>query len=258
MSSLPDNSEDYYNVLKSRNYYYIEESLQNKIKSSSILFLGVGLSSMVAVSLVRLGFIHFTLVDNDSVELSNLNRQAYLLDDLEHLKVNALKKALLKINPYLDCKTSEKKINDLTLVQELIDSSDIIINTLDYGTAYFDVIEYARSMDKLVICPFNPCDSGLVVNFSKESQSIYDFLKTKTPLSARDFPIRLRQLYANKQFPKRLADDCQNIMGSYHSKRYFPQLILGAHLTTALVIKCLLDFLSGREIKEAPELMYIE
>ena len=63
-----------------------------------------GLGSNIAVALTRLGIAQLYLYDFDRVELSNLNRQYYFLDDIGHYKADALVKHLLRIPALLgDC-----------------------------------------------------------------------------------------------------------------------------------------------------------
>ncbi|GAB6190899.1 sulfur carrier protein ThiS adenylyltransferase ThiF [Desulfocastanea catecholica] len=57
-----------------------------------------GIGSNVAMHLVRAGCITQKLVDFDRVELSNLNRQFYFIDQLGKYKVDMLRENLLRIN----------------------------------------------------------------------------------------------------------------------------------------------------------------
>jgi sulfur carrier protein ThiS adenylyltransferase len=61
-----------------------------------------GLGSNIAVSLLRSGVQRFILADHDRVELSNLNRQHYFLDQLGMEKTAALHQNLLRINPHVE------------------------------------------------------------------------------------------------------------------------------------------------------------
>jgi sulfur carrier protein ThiS adenylyltransferase len=58
-----------------------------------------GIGSNVAMHLVRAGYTAQKLVDFDRVELSNLNRQFYFIDQLGKYKVDMLRENLLRINP---------------------------------------------------------------------------------------------------------------------------------------------------------------
>ncbi len=73
-----------------------------KLRSKKIALVGLGaLGSMVAESLVRSGVSVVGLWDNDLVEPGNICRSSYQLSDLGESKVDALKKKLLSINPYI-------------------------------------------------------------------------------------------------------------------------------------------------------------
>ena len=105
---------------------------QQKIMKSSILIVGCGgLGSSAAQYLVMSGIGQITLVDNDEINLSNLNRQTLFLEkDLGKKKAISLAKKLKKINPFtkvnhLHLKLSKKNINKLTNKFEiLLDCSD--------------------------------------------------------------------------------------------------------------------------------------
>lgn len=58
-----------------RNFLYISEANQKRIKNFRIFIGGCGLGSVIAECALRLGFENLTVIDGDKVELSNLNRQ---------------------------------------------------------------------------------------------------------------------------------------------------------------------------------------
>lgn len=59
-----------------------------------------GIGSNVAALLTRMGIGSLVLVDFDKVDLSNIHRQFYNLDQIGLLKTEALVRQLTKINPY--------------------------------------------------------------------------------------------------------------------------------------------------------------
>ena len=74
-----------------------------KIEKARIGIAGAGgLGSNCAACLVRVGFRHFTIVDFDGVDPSNLDRQFYFEDQVGMKKVEALRANLLRINPGLE------------------------------------------------------------------------------------------------------------------------------------------------------------
>lgn len=70
-----------------------------------------GLGSNIAVSLVRAGARNLVLTDFDIVEVSNLNRQHYFLQDIGKYKVDALAEHLYNINPDLNLIIVNKKLS---------------------------------------------------------------------------------------------------------------------------------------------------
>lgn len=76
------------------------EELYRVIRQVRIGLAGAGgLGSNCAVHLVRSGFRHLRVVDDDRVEISNLNRQFYFWSQVGREKVYALRENLLRINP---------------------------------------------------------------------------------------------------------------------------------------------------------------
>lgn len=114
-----------------------------KLKRAKVAVAGLGgIGSNTAVSLARSGIGHIHLVDFDSVDLTNLNRQAYTIEHLGQLKTEALKDLLLNINPYLNITTETVKVTEenavkifgeFPIVCEAFDNPDnkaMLVNTL--------------------------------------------------------------------------------------------------------------------------------
>ena len=82
-----------------RNRIYISAGQQERIRSYRVFIGGAGIGSLVAECALRLGFEHITVVDMDSVEESNLNRQNYTYKDIGLSKTEAIGDRLRAINP---------------------------------------------------------------------------------------------------------------------------------------------------------------
>lgn len=80
--------------------------IKNKLQKARVAIAGLGgLGSNIAVMLTRSGIGHLLLVDFDTVDITNLNRQAYRIPHLNLPKTQALPQILWEINPYIDLET---------------------------------------------------------------------------------------------------------------------------------------------------------
>ncbi|MCY4005769.1 MAG: ThiF family adenylyltransferase [Rhodobacteraceae bacterium] len=106
-----------------------------RIQAAKIAIVGCGaVGSWVAIQLGHLGFQNFTVVDNDIVEESNLNRSVFLQDDLGAPKVLAIKSALNRISPNILVHKVQKNIKgsgSLFAVFFDICKPDIVVNCAD-------------------------------------------------------------------------------------------------------------------------------
>ncbi len=77
-----------------------------------------GIGSNVAVNLVRSGICSLKILDYDTVEVGNLNRQFYFRDQVGKPKITMLAENLARINPAahidpLTCRTTRNNIIDV-------------------------------------------------------------------------------------------------------------------------------------------------
>ena len=77
------------------------KEMQVKLKNARVAIAGLGgLGSNIAVMLARSGVGQLLLVDYDVVDVTNLNRQMYYIQQLGMPKAQALPEILYQINPY--------------------------------------------------------------------------------------------------------------------------------------------------------------
>ena len=100
---------------------------QEKLKDSKMLIVGLGgLGCAAAQYLTAAGVGHLTLLDFDTVSLSNLQRQVLHCDArLEMPKVESAKIALLQLNPHVKIDTINAKLDEEKLA-EILPHFDII------------------------------------------------------------------------------------------------------------------------------------
>lgn len=92
-----------YQSIFSRNKGILETDIMTQKRA---VILGCGsVGSLVAMELARAGVAHFLLVDADTMEYHNICRHQCGIEDVGDLKVNALKRKLMNINPKVEVAT---------------------------------------------------------------------------------------------------------------------------------------------------------
>ncbi|MCH3950229.1 MAG: sulfur carrier protein ThiS adenylyltransferase ThiF [Acidaminococcus sp.] len=105
--------------------------VQDKLTRGAVTICGLGgLGSNIAVNLCRIGVGHLRLVDFDTVDWTNLNRQSYFIEHVGMLKTEALLSFLKKINPYLSYETVTARITPENVL-ECVGTSPIICEAFD-------------------------------------------------------------------------------------------------------------------------------
>ena len=104
-----------------------------KLKRESVAILGVGgLGTHVAWNLAASGVGNLHLVDGDTIELSNLNRQLfYTPADVGLRKVDVVAERLLQFNPDLVIRKTHKYLNGVDDILEVIRGSSMVVRAID-------------------------------------------------------------------------------------------------------------------------------
>ncbi|MBR4847694.1 MAG: sulfur carrier protein ThiS adenylyltransferase ThiF, partial [Phascolarctobacterium sp.] len=103
----------------------------NKLQQAKVAVVGLGgLGSNIAILFARMGIGHLHLIDFDKVDISNLHRQQYFVEQVGSYKTEALASTLRKINPYVELKASCVKLDEHNL-EDLLKDEAIICEALD-------------------------------------------------------------------------------------------------------------------------------
>ena len=87
--------------------------VHQKVSAGRVAICGLGgLGSNAAVYLARTGVGHLHLIDFDTVDASNLNRQSYMVRDLGQRKTDALARQIADINPFIDVRTDFVRLTE--------------------------------------------------------------------------------------------------------------------------------------------------
>lgn len=110
----------------------IGEIKQERLLNAKILIIGLGgLGSPCAHYLVGAGIGQLTLVDNDTVHVSNLHRQTlYSTFDIDKSKSQSAKKRLLAINPDCQIEVIDHQLSETELSQQ-VKLADLVLDCTD-------------------------------------------------------------------------------------------------------------------------------
>ena len=123
--------EEIYESLKKRD----GEEIFNKFINSSVAVCGLGgLGSNIATALTRAGVGKLIIVDFDRVDISNMNRQQYMLEQIGVFKTKALYSNLKAINPYMEIEVHNEKIT-ADNAYEILKEADVICEAFDNAEA---------------------------------------------------------------------------------------------------------------------------
>ena len=109
---------------------YGEEGFK-KLQNAHVMVIGCGgVGSWITEALCRSGVGTLTLIDPDTVEIGNTNRQLHTTDlTINQYKVRALKNRLITINPEIKIHTLEITLTKEN-IPEIPGQCDILLQTL--------------------------------------------------------------------------------------------------------------------------------
>lgn len=109
-----------------------DEAMQ-KLASASVAIIGVGgVGAAAAEALVRSGIGRLLIVDHDTVDITNVNRQLIATSkNVGEKKTDAAKERFLAINPELDLVCGDFFLNEETLKRVFDFKPDFVIDAID-------------------------------------------------------------------------------------------------------------------------------
>ena len=117
-----------------------EDNIQ-KLNQAHVIVFGVGgVGGYIVEALVRSGIGHITIVDNDVVSLSNLNRQIIATQEtIGQKKVDVMKKRILSIHPECDVTTLDMFYLPETANQIDLSQYDYVVDAIDTITSKIEL-----------------------------------------------------------------------------------------------------------------------
>ena len=163
----------------------IGEEGQLKLKNARVLIVGAGgLGAPVALYLCAAGVGTIGLADNDTVALSNLQRQIlYSTDIIGESKTLHAKKLLKNLNPNVNIQLVNDRIT-MQNAMDIIDNYDIIVDATDNFRSRYLISSYCQKLDKPMIHGAIEEFSGLVSVFNYRGGPVYEDLFPEPPTEA--------------------------------------------------------------------------
>lgn len=152
---------------------------QEALLNSRIIIIGLGgLGAPVAMYLAAAGIGELTLVDFDTVDLSNLQRQIiHSTDSIGSSKVTSAKQALQSINPDISYRIIDEELSQKNLEVE-VEQHDVVVDCTDNFSIRF-------AINQSCVNTSTPLVSGAVIrmegqvttfDYRKEDQACYQCL----------------------------------------------------------------------------------
>lgn len=252
--------------IKDRNYFHSEhhsrnmglltEEEQQKIDDKTLLIAGCGVGSLIAISAARIGFEKFVLVDGDTVELSNINRQGYSSRDVGKFKVNALAKRIKQINPHAQIKKYPIFV-DLNNAKRLVHKADIIIDSIDPDAAQAVIAMHraAQKEHKTIIQPTDVGWGAMLQIFTPESISYEKMigLNPATPVEKVSNQEAFGKFieYFVKIMPPYVAKIAMEVAGG--KRAHYPQPVSAAYILAAMTVMAAKRLSCDQPVKVAPD-----
>lgn len=154
---------------------------QQALADASVLIIGLGgLGSPAALYLAGAGVGQLTLVDDDSVELSNLQRQIiHHQHNIGERKVASAKSNLLAINPETNIVTIDQRLDEAALAEQ-VQRADIILDASDNFATRF-------AINRACVQHKKPLVSGAAIQFEGQI-SVFDSRDNDCPCYSCLYP----------------------------------------------------------------------
>jgi molybdopterin/thiamine biosynthesis adenylyltransferase len=154
---------------------------QERVLGSRALIIGAGgLGSPAALYLAASGVGRITLVDDDEVDLTNLQRQVmHTTARVGQAKVESGREALIQINPEIDIIALRERVAGERL-RELVSASDVVLDCSDnFATR--------QAVNRACVAARVPLVAGAVIRFDGQV-SVFDVRDEASPCYACVFP----------------------------------------------------------------------
>jgi len=264
--------EEFYEIFTRSSRAFIKTELQEDLRHSNILIAGSGsIGNPSAMMLTRAGAENLVVMDPDNVEIDNLPRQQYTVDQLGQNKAEATLINMAKINPYiLEKSTYVPEGMTFENVEKYVREADIVIDAIDIRS--LDIIyalhEYSAELKKPVLVGYDLAGTAMVAiyRYDKEDlkplkgklheDDIEEFTKVQKAynnglVSEAAFLIYIYNLFTGPINPLKVpVEQLEELIGRDSDDPKTYQLGTTATVLSALTTEATRRIIAGEDIKD--------
>lgn len=176
----------------SRSEALLGREAMEALRTKRLILFGIGgVGSWAAEALVRTGLTHLTIVDGDTVQASNINRQLPATRATMGMpKVEALRERLLSLNPEAEIIARHEMVNADWLAANGLENYDYVIDAIDSVADKTDLLLYASRIKGLKIFS----SMGAALRFDPTQVTTGELMSIKGDALAKAVRERMKRL----------------------------------------------------------------
>lgn len=251
-----------YDTFVTRNEGYLTRATQEKVRKTRLLVAGCGLGAGTAIGAARTGFEQFVLVDGDTVDSHNLNRQFFSQSDIGHPKAEALKRHILEINPQAQVKAI---VGNVTAgnANDFISEVDVVFDTIDFLDlpAILALHQGARVLGRPVFTALSiGFGAGTLFFDARQGETLPEILHKDVVKSSAEGDASYSAVFGKVMarigvhLDRQVVEQVARALTIMEDGRPCPasQLAIGAFATAAQSLSMMIAYLEGAEVPAAP------
>lgn len=130
----------------SRTELLIGKKALAKLNKSKVVVFGIGgVGSFTVEALVRSGVGNLILIDDDTVCLTNINRQIHAnFDSISKPKVEVMRDRILKINPHCNIEIHQTFVKENNISEIIPKDADYVVDAIDTVSSKLSLIVWCK------------------------------------------------------------------------------------------------------------------